>query len=93
MPVRDIMTRNCAVVAPDDDAHEAARRMAAQQVRRLPVMEGDKVVGMLSLGDLACCQQYDMEAGAALSEISDNVHRVRSMEHVPQSIKRHAEEE
>ena len=67
--------------------------MAAQQVRRLPVMEGDKVVGMLSLGDLACCQQYDMEAGAALSEISDNVHRVRSMEHVPQSIKRHAEEE
>lgn len=56
-------------------------------------MEGDKVVGMLSLGDLACCQQYDMEAGAALSEISDNVHRVRSMEHVPQSIKRHAEEE
>ena len=54
------MTRNCAVVAPDDDAHEAARRMAAQQVRRLPVMEGDKVVGMLSLGDLPCCQQYDM---------------------------------
>ena len=93
VPVRDIMTRNCAVVAPGDDAHEAARRMAAQQVRRLPVLEEDKVVGMLSLGDLACCRQYDMEAGAALSEISDNVHRVRSMEHVPQNIKRHAEDE
>ena len=93
VPVRDIMTRNCAVVAPGDDVSKAARMMAAQQVRRLPVTEGDKVVGMVSLGDLACCRQYDMEAGEALSEISDNVHRARGMEHVPKIIKRHAEEE
>ena len=73
VPVRDIMTRNCAVVAPDDDAREATRLMAAKQVRRLPVLEGGKVVGMVSLGDLAQCRQFDMEASKALCEISDQV--------------------
>lgn len=75
VPVRDIMTRNCAVAAPGDDAAEAARRMAEQQVRRLPVLEDDKVVGMVSLGDLAKCRACDMEAAEALSEISENIHR------------------
>ena len=38
--VKDIMTRNCAVVSPDDDAREATRIMAAKQVRRLPCWRG-----------------------------------------------------
>ena len=74
--VKDIMTRNCAVVSPDDDAREATRLMAARQVRRLPVLEGGKVVGMVSLGDLAKSRQFDMEAGKALSEISDPVKKI-----------------
>lgn len=74
--VKDIMTRNCAVASPDDDAREATRLMAARQVRRLPVLEGGKVVGMVSLGDLAKCRQFDMEAGKALSEISDPVKKI-----------------
>lgn len=73
--VKDIMTRNCAVVSPDDDVREAARMMAGKQVRRLPVLEGGKVVGMVSLGDLALSQQYQMETGKALSEISEHIHR------------------
>ena len=71
--VRDIMTRNCATVSPGDDCREASRVMAVQQVRRLPVVEGGRVVGILALSDLARCGQYDMEAAQALSEISDNV--------------------
>ena len=71
--VRDIMTRNCATVSPGDDCREATRLMAAQQVRRLPVVEGGKVVGMISLGDLAKSHRYDMEAAQALSEISENI--------------------
>ena len=70
--VKDIMTRNCAVVSPEDDAREAARLMAEKQVRRLPVLEGNSVVGMVSLGDLARSHRFDMEAGNALYEISDN---------------------
>lgn len=79
VPVRDIMSRNCAVVSPDDDAREAARMMAASQVRRLPVMESGRVVGMVSLGDLALSQQYQMETSKALSEISEHVHRMEDM--------------
>ena len=74
--VKDIMTRNCAVVSPEDDAREAARLMAEKQVRRLPVLEGNSVVGMVSLGDLARSHRCDMEAGKALSEISDNIKKL-----------------
>ena len=75
-PVRDIMSRNCAVVSPEDDPREASRMMAAAQVRRLPVTEEGKVVGMVSLGDLALSQAYDMEASKALADISDNIKRL-----------------
>ncbi|KAB4815932.1 CBS domain-containing protein [Bacteroides thetaiotaomicron] len=76
VPVRDIMSRNCAVVSPYDDAREASRMMAAAQVRRLPVTEEGKVVGMVSLGDLAVRQANDMEASKALADISDNVKKL-----------------
>ncbi len=76
IPVRDIMTRNCAVVFPDDDAREAGRMMAAQQVRRLPVTEDGRVVGMVSLGDLALSQAYDMETSKALTDISEDAKKI-----------------
>ena len=72
-PVRDIMTRCCATVSPEDDCREATRLMAAQQVRRLPVVEDGKVVGMISLSDLARSRRFDMEAAQALCEISENI--------------------
>ena len=75
-PVREIMSRNCAVVSPEDDAREASRMMAAAQVRRLPVTDGNQVVGMVSLGDLALSQAYNMEASQALADISDNIKRL-----------------
>lgn len=75
LPVRDIMTRGCAAVSPEDDCAQAAQIMAQHQVRRLPVVEGGRVVGMLSLGDLARCHRYDMEAAQALGEIAENVVR------------------
>lgn len=70
---KDVMTRNCTVAAPEDDPREATRLMASKQVRRLPIMDNGCVVGMISLGDLAVCQKYDMEASKALSEISEQV--------------------
>lgn len=73
-PVQKIMTRNCATIAPQADAREAARLMAAKQVRRLPVVEDDKVVGMIALGDISQSHGCDMEAAAALSEISEETH-------------------
>ena len=72
-PVKQIMSRGCPGAAPDDDAREAARLMAAKQVRRLPVLEAGRVVGMVSLGDLAGSGRCDMEASKALCEISGNI--------------------
>lgn len=76
MPVRRIMSRAVTTVAPDDDIRNATHLMSLQQVRRLPVVETDgRVVGMLSLGDLAGSRQCDMEASRALGEISTNIRR------------------
>lgn len=75
--VQKIMTRNCATISPKADAREAAQLMAAKQVRRLPVVEADQVVGMVSLGDLSQSHSCDMEAALALSEISEPPQDVR----------------
>ena len=71
--VTDIMTRSCTAVSPHADCRQAARLMSKQQVRRLPVVEEGRLVGMLSLADLARSHRYDMEAAQALSEISENI--------------------
>lgn len=73
--VKDIMSRRPVVAEPDMDCLTASKLMAHHQVRRLPVVEKGKVVGMVSLGDLAKCPSFDMEAAQALSEISENIIR------------------
>lgn len=72
-PVRDIMTRYPATLSPGDDCREATRLMADKQIRRLPVVENGKLVGILSLSDLARSHRFDMEAAQALCEISENI--------------------
>jgi len=69
----DIMSRGVLTASPAEDAAAAGRVMAQGQVRRLPVVEGGKVVGFLSLGDLAVRAGTDMEAGKALGKISANL--------------------
>ena len=73
--VREIMTRGCATVSPQDDCRAATQLMARQQVRRLPVVDGGTLVGIVSLADLARSQRFDMEAAQALGEISENIVR------------------
>ena len=74
-PVEDIMTGRVVSAAPTDDAEEAAQRMGREQIRRLPVVESGRVVGMLSLGDLSVNDRLKMEASQCLCEISANVKR------------------
>ena len=74
-PVREIMSRSVITVGPSDDVREAARQMAQGQIRRVPVVSDGKLVGMLSLGDMAKTHEFDMEASKALSEISSNVRK------------------
>ncbi len=75
VPVRDIMSPAPSVITPETPISAAARLMAQRQVRRLPVVEQRQVVGMLSLGDLACSRRTDTEAAEALSDISASLRR------------------
>ena len=52
----------------------AADIMSGEQVRRLPVVEHERIVGILSLADLVHSDIYDMEAAQALTEITDCTH-------------------
>lgn len=74
-PVRDIMSRSCTTISPDEDCRKAGRLMAEHQVRRLPVVEDGKLVGIVSLCDLARSHRFDMEAANALCDISENILR------------------
>jgi CBS domain-containing protein len=51
-PVEDIMTSKVITVNPRQDAHDCMRLMTDKRIRHLPVMNGDRVVGVLSIGDL-----------------------------------------
>jgi CBS domain-containing protein len=51
--VLEAMARNVFTVAPGDTVDRAASLMSEKQVRRLPVVDGERVVGVLSINDLS----------------------------------------
>jgi CBS domain-containing protein len=70
--VRDVMTPNIIFIFEDQDVPEAARLMQENQVRRLVVLNRDKrLVGIVSLGDLAVDTGDDELAGATLEAVSE----------------------
>jgi CBS domain-containing protein len=69
--VRDVMSAEVKYCFDDEDIDDAARNMAEQQIRRLPVLNREKrLVGIVSLGDLACSRETADEAQTALTGIS-----------------------
>jgi CBS domain-containing protein len=72
----DVLSENLETVEPEDDAEEAARIMASRQIRRLPVLEDGKLVGMVSLGDIAV-KDSDRTAGDTLESVSEGVKQSR----------------
>jgi len=69
-PVKDVMTSQVTTVNPDMDVNDVSRIMSQNQIRRIPVTDNNKLVGMLSLGDIATDPRFDTEASSALTEIS-----------------------
>ncbi|WHH61727.1 CBS domain-containing protein [Petroclostridium sp. X23] len=70
----DVMTSQITTAWPGMDVREASKMMAQKQIRRLPIVENNTVVGMVALGDLAVNPTYDTEASEALTEISTPAH-------------------
>jgi CBS-domain-containing membrane protein len=60
-------------VSPDTSTKEASDLMSQRQIRRLPVVENDRLVGIVSLGDLAVKDGHDHRAGETLEHISEGV--------------------
>jgi len=52
MKVKDVMTENPLRLSPEDLVLKAASQMGVKNLRRMPVCEGDKLVGMISIGDI-----------------------------------------
>jgi CBS domain-containing protein len=72
-PVRDIVSGDVITARPDMSTKEAAQLMSEHQVRRLPVVENDRLVGIVSIGDLAVKEGSDKRVGDALQDISQGV--------------------
>mgnify|MGYP002517797821 FL=1 len=65
-----LMSNKVYSVKPEADISSAIALMKKQQIRRLPVIENEKLVGMLSIGDIAVRTDYDVEISEAIAEIS-----------------------
>lgn len=70
-PERTAVARACseetiAMISPDDDVHQAVLMMREKAIRRIPVVENGRPIGIVSLGDLALAE----DPKSALGEIS-----------------------
>jgi CBS domain-containing protein len=64
--VRQAATTDVQTLSPDDSIEDAIKQMEQGNVRRLPVVDDGKPVGIVSLGDLAKAKDQD----SALADIS-----------------------
>ncbi|PKH11596.1 MULTISPECIES: CBS domain-containing protein [Planomicrobium] len=69
--VSEILSENMVTGNKDMSVEEAAELMADHQIRRLPIVENDKVVGIVSLGDIAVKDKSYGNADIALDEVSE----------------------
>ncbi len=69
--VSDVMSDNLFTGSADMTVEEATELMADKQVRRLPIVENNKLVGIISLGDLSLAKESDSAAGHTLSQVSE----------------------
>jgi CBS domain-containing protein len=64
--VADVASHDVASLSPDQSVEDAIKIVREKNVRRIPVLEGDKPVGIVSIGDLA----IERDSDSALADIS-----------------------
>ncbi len=69
--VCDIMSKDLVVGSPEMDVKDAARLMSDRQIRRLPIVENNSLVGIVALGDISLEPAYQNSAEKALKNISE----------------------
>jgi CBS domain-containing protein len=66
-----ISDQHIVTVSPTTSMDEVSQLMAKYQVRRLPVVQQDELVGIIAIGDLAVQAAFKDDAGDALGDISE----------------------
>ncbi len=73
--VSEIMTKKVIVGHPDMELVEATRLMFENKVKKLPVVEGNQLVGLVTLTDIARITSVDKETIGLIEKLS-NMHRI-----------------
>lgn len=68
--VKDVMTSSVTTVTPEMEMKDVTKQMANSQIRRVPVIENNTLVGIVALGDVAVEAKYDTEVADTLVDIS-----------------------
>ena len=68
--VRDVMSSGLKTVGPDDDVNRVTELMKSEQVRRIPVVDGDRLVGIIAQADVAR-EGRDSKTGDVVQKISE----------------------
>jgi CBS-domain-containing membrane protein len=71
MQLKDVMTPGVEVIAPEASLYEAAQKMCHLDVGPLPVCDGERLVGMVALGDLAMHAENQPVAAEVLEQVSE----------------------
>ena len=80
-PVSEIMTSSVCCCNENTELSEATRMMSDLQIRRIPVIEDNKIVGMLTIGDLAKNQNITSEhVGNTFEQICRFSHNSKNAE-------------
>ena len=69
--VSDVMTNDVVFGSPEMEVSDAARLMSDRQIRRLPIVENNNLIGVVSLGDISQEPKYQDNAEHALKGISE----------------------
>jgi CBS domain-containing protein len=68
----EILTKSPVTVTPDMQVSEARDLMAEHQIRRLPVVKAEKLVGIISMGDIAFADASKRAVGETLQQVSES---------------------
>ena len=73
IPVREIMTGKVLTVQPTQTVEECMALMTSKRVRHLPVTEGERLLGLVSIGDLV--KEVIAEQEQTIKELESYIHR------------------
>ena len=75
--ITDVISTNLVTGTMDMSIDDIEELMASEQIRRIPIVENNQLVGVISLGDLAVLLESDLKAGIALTSISEDHYRMQ----------------